>query len=136
METPHFLTLGQAARETGTSKATIFKALKSGRLSYVEKTTSGYQIDPAELFRVFPPVTPLNIKNEQIQTGENTLETAFLKRENELLREQLAREREQADYWRKQATALLTHQPPASATEAPQTPPARPSLWRRLTGKG
>lgn len=127
METPHFLTLGQAARETGTSKATIFKALKSGRLSYISKTTSGYQIDPAELFRVFPPVTPLNSKNEQTQTGENTLETAFLKRENELLREQLAREREQADYWRKQATALLTHQR--------EEPPARPSLWRRLTGK-
>lgn len=132
METTHFLTLGQAAWETGTSKATIFKALKSGRLSYVEKTTSGYKIDPAELFRVFPPVTPVNSQSEQTQTGENALETAFLKRENEFLREQLAREREQADYWRKQATALLTHQPPA--VNASETP-ARPSLWRRLTGK-
>ncbi len=49
------LTMGQAAKETGISKATLSKALKSGRLSYVAKSTAGYEIDPAELFRVFPP---------------------------------------------------------------------------------
>ena len=126
---PHqFLSLGQAARETGTSKATIFKALKSGKLSYIEKTPAGYKIDPAELFRVFPPITPVNGQSEQTRTSGNDLETAFLRRENELLREQLERERQQADHWRQQATMLLTHQPPPAA-EMP-----RPGFWRRLFG--
>jgi len=49
-----YLTLGQAAREAGVAKSTISKALASGKLSYREKTTEGYKIDPAELFRVYP----------------------------------------------------------------------------------
>jgi hypothetical protein len=38
----------------GVSKATLSKALKTGKLSYVEKTEKGYLIDTSELFRVFP----------------------------------------------------------------------------------
>jgi len=49
-----YFTLGQAAREAGVAKSTISKALSSGKLSYREKNTDGYKIDPAELFRVFP----------------------------------------------------------------------------------
>ena len=48
--------LGQAARETGLDKSTLSRAIKSGRLSAQRKNGSGgYEIDPAELFRVFPP---------------------------------------------------------------------------------
>ncbi|MCI0468319.1 MAG: hypothetical protein L0Y57_15185 [Beijerinckiaceae bacterium] len=50
-----YFTLGQAAREAGVAKSTISKALSSGKLSYREKNPEGYKIDPAELFRVFPP---------------------------------------------------------------------------------
>jgi hypothetical protein len=49
-----YLTLGQAAREAGVAKSTISKALASGKLSYREKNSEGYKIDPAELFRVYP----------------------------------------------------------------------------------
>ena len=49
-----YLSLGQAAREAGVAKSTISKALSSGKLSYREKSSEGYKIDPAELFRVFP----------------------------------------------------------------------------------
>jgi hypothetical protein len=49
-----YLSLGQAAKEAGVAKSTISKALSSGKLSYSEKSTAGYKIDPAELFRVFP----------------------------------------------------------------------------------
>jgi hypothetical protein len=48
--------LGQAAKETGLDKSTISRAIKSGRISAQRKDGSGgYEIDPAELFRVFPP---------------------------------------------------------------------------------
>ncbi len=49
-----YFSLGQAAKEAGVAKSTISKALSSGKLSYTEKGTAGYKIDPAELFRVFP----------------------------------------------------------------------------------
>ena len=50
--------LGQAAKETGLDKSTISRAIKSGRLSAQRKDGgSGYEIDPAELFRVFPPAS-------------------------------------------------------------------------------
>jgi len=53
--TPMKFSLGQAAKETGLDKSTISRAIKSGRLSAQRKDGSGYEIDPAELFRVFPP---------------------------------------------------------------------------------
>jgi DNA-binding transcriptional regulator GbsR (MarR family) len=59
VETPHYLTLGEAAKATGKSKPTISKYIKNGKISYVSKDDKGYQIDPAELFRVFP------VKNEK-----------------------------------------------------------------------
>ena len=127
MQNGIYLTLGQAAKETGRSKSTIFKALESGKLSYVEKTTAGYKIDPAELFRAFPK-TPENDKKEQSETPENTKENEYLRRENELLREQLKREQEQADHWRRQATALLTHQPEAK----PEPTPTKSGLLNRI----
>jgi hypothetical protein len=62
-----YLTLGQAAKEAGVAKSTISKALSSGKLSYREKNSDGYKIDPAELFRVFPKTT----KNRADETGSN-----------------------------------------------------------------
>ena len=51
------LSLGEAARLAGTSKTTLSRAIKAGRLSATRKDDGGYQIDPAELSRVFT-VTP------------------------------------------------------------------------------
>ena len=48
------LTLGQAARQTGKSKSTLTRAIKSGRLSATRSDDGSYLIDPAELFRVWP----------------------------------------------------------------------------------
>jgi hypothetical protein len=47
--------LRQAAQEAGTSKSTILRAIQSGRLSATRTEDGGYSIDPAELFRVYPP---------------------------------------------------------------------------------
>ena len=49
------LTLGQAAKEVGKSKTAISNAIKKGRMSAGKTDSGGYQIDPAELFRVYPP---------------------------------------------------------------------------------
>ena len=51
------LTLGQAARLAKTSKTSIGRAIKGGRLSATRREDGGYAIDPSELARVFE-VTP------------------------------------------------------------------------------
>ena len=58
MSNTTYLTLGEAAKQVGKSKATLSTAIKKGKLSYVSKDSAGYQIDPAELFRVYPRQTP------------------------------------------------------------------------------
>jgi hypothetical protein len=56
-ETHMSYTLGQAAKATGKSKPTIQRAIKAGRMSAILTDQGHYEIDPAELYRVYPPVT-------------------------------------------------------------------------------
>src|SRR4051794_28051753 len=49
------LSLREAAERAGTSKSTIFRYIKSGRLSASRGDDGAFQIDPAELTRVFAP---------------------------------------------------------------------------------
>jgi hypothetical protein len=60
------ITLGEASRQTGKSKAAIIKAIKTSRLSASKGETGDWQIDPAELFRVYQPAS----KPESGLTGE------------------------------------------------------------------
>jgi len=52
-----YLTLGEAARQVTVTKSTLHRAINDGRLSANRDDQGHYQIDPAELFRVFEPVT-------------------------------------------------------------------------------
>ena len=54
------LTLGQAAKETGKSKPTILNAINKGRVSARKGATGAWEIEPAELFRVYRRVEPPN----------------------------------------------------------------------------
>lgn len=136
-----FFTLGEAAKQTGRSKATLSNAVKNGRLSVHEKTESGYRIAASELFRVFPPNGSVNGQSEQPLTGELDSPNRVLEREIELLREERDRERRQFEGTvddlrrrldaeaeeRRKLTALLTDMRPKEA-------PARPAggFWRWL----
>jgi transcriptional regulator with XRE-family HTH domain len=119
------LTMGQAAKETGVSKATLSKALKNGRLSYVAKTTAGYEIDPAELFRVFPPKPSTSVEGERSETHrEHLLLDDAHRREVQLLREQLDEVRTDRDAWREQAQRLALAAPETVAAPVPKR-----SIW-------
>ncbi len=56
-------TLGEAARACGRTKPTLLSAINKGRLSASRDERGQWQIDPAELARVYPPrvetVSPL-----------------------------------------------------------------------------
>jgi predicted site-specific integrase-resolvase len=49
-------TLSEAASATGKNKATIQRAIKSGKISALKGESGSYEIDPSELHRVFSPV--------------------------------------------------------------------------------
>jgi hypothetical protein len=125
-------TLGTAATAAGLSKSTIHRAIKTGRISATKNDTGDWSIDPAELHRVFPPVT-----DESVPLGRDAtpkLEAVVAKLESEitapkgvsdLLRSQLNDVRTDRDAWREQAARL--------ALPAPEVEPKRP-WWKRLAG--
>jgi hypothetical protein len=146
------LSLNKAAKEAGVAKSTLLEALNSGRMSAAKNDVGHWQIDPSELFRVFPknsslereepwptpnenqwktnPISALEVKvkmlREQIERMdfERERERAQLGDQIEALREQA--ERQSADH--RQALAVLTDQ-----REKAIEPPRR-GLWARLMG--
>lgn len=110
-----YLSLGEAAKAAGVAKGTISKALKSGKLSYVAKTSAGYEIDPAELFRVFPRKQPETVEFERLETPSETVETAVLRAKLEAAERRAVSAEADRDAWREQAQQvqrLLTDQRP------------------------
>ena len=87
------LTTQQAAELTGKNRTTIWRACKTGKLSATKTDTGDFLIDPAELERVYgtlrmpQPATSLHV--DALQPDAPLNETNVLRREVELLREQL-----------------------------------------------
>lgn len=139
--------LGEAARVTGRSKSTLSKAIKNGRLSVRSAEGGQFQIDAAELFRVFPANSGSNVEIERSATPKETPETALLRAKLEAADARLQDARDQIDDLRRRLdaeaeerrrlTALLTDQRRPSAEEAPARPVegrlAR--AWSILRGK-
>jgi hypothetical protein len=141
-------TLGQAAKETGISKTAISRAINSGRLSATRNDLGEYQIDPAELFRVYPVDRQRNTETErdstpQVDTGLPAV-LALVREERDRERQQLQatiddlrRRLDEATKDRREAqeklTALLTYQPQASTPETVtvtrNTVTVRPVFW-------
>src|SRR5450759_5188986 len=128
-------TLTQAAIETGKDRSTLYRAIKKGKLSGELQADNSYLIDSSELFRVYPTkqvgsATPhgAQVALQQPAQGAQGELIDALKAQIDLLKDQVTREREQADHWRNQATMLLTHQPE-------QVTPTRSRLYEKLFGK-
>ncbi len=120
------LTMGQAAKEAGISKATLSRAIKSGKVSATKNTRNGWDIDPAELFRVYPRNTSNSSSNGSMKQTVTPVETPpgtdvlqaeidGLKAQLELMKESVADLKEQREGWQKQAEAqqrlLADHRP-------------------------
>ncbi len=123
--------IGEAAKAVGVSKSTLSRAVKNGRISAAKLDDGSYSIDPAELHRVYPPVSSATVadaKNDAMRNpDENPSATALLQAELANLREQNAELREERNAWREQAQRLaLTDQRPTS----------QPGFWGRIFGGG
>jgi excisionase family DNA binding protein len=128
--------LSEAAAATGVNRSTIYRAFKSGRMTATRTDTGQIEVDPAELFRVFPPVAAQGASFDAPHphatpdaTADNTLRSNALEVEVKLLREMLGAMREDRDAWREQAAKALAVLP----LPAPARAPSRP-WWRRLAG--
>jgi excisionase family DNA binding protein len=83
-----YLTLGQAAKQSGIGKATLSRYIKQGKMSAQKQEDGSYRIDASELDRVRDIMRPrVEQATEQIATP---IEPRGLQREIDLLREMLS----------------------------------------------
>jgi hypothetical protein len=122
------LSLTEAARTAGTSRSSLFRAIRSGRLSATRNEHGEFRIDEAELARVFAPETrsrtetvgcrdtadqtDLTSRNAALET-----EVRMLREKGELMREMLNKIEADRDAWKGQAERLAL------------APPQRRSWW-------
>ncbi len=149
--------LSEAAAATGVNRSTIYRAWKAGRLSATRTDAGQIEVDPAELFRVFPPIASQQGAHDAAPHGatadnhlDNALHDNALEREVQQLRDALAAMREDRDAtrvdrdaWRDLArkegderrelaqrlalAAPIATPVPAAAPE----PPRRWAFWRK-----
>lgn len=113
-------TVKQAAEAIGRSKPTVFRAIKAGRISAVKNEVNGaWEIEPAELHRLYPPVSAQQDSTEPKTKDILAVEAAMLRRELAILTAERERERAQFQAQIDDLRKLMALLPP---------PPAR-SWW-------
>jgi excisionase family DNA binding protein len=139
-------TLGQAAKATGLSKPTISEAISKGRISAQKDESGRYQIDPAELHRVYPPLASLVSKEESqtehFRTHDLTAKIMVLEAQVQALgelKDQIAAERDDLRTERDRLLSVieeqagsvkqLTHQPKPEPTVNQNDRPAIVRPW-------
>lgn len=124
-----YFSLGEAAKAAGVAKGTISKALKSGKLSYASKTSAGYQIDPSELFRVFPEKPGKHPPGERLETPMETAEMAVLRVRLEAAEQRANDLAKQLDHAHEEKLRLMTLLP------GPNPVQPRSGFWSRVFGR-
>jgi hypothetical protein len=136
------LTLGAAARLAGVSKSTLSRAIKAGRMSAAgRRDDGGYEIDTAELCRVFPAraqaedgatgggngAMTQHATPDAMALAEMKLRAELSEQRVTFLKDQLDDIKVDRDHWRTQAEAQ-------QRLIADATAKAQRSWWRRLAG--
>ncbi len=128
------LSLREAAEQAGVSKSTVFRAVQSGRMSAPRTDDGGFAIDPAELFRVYPPKSAAE-RVAAHSKGQDALDqdavtlrvrNAELEAENKGLRAMAEELRQSRDKWESQAERLVRQlaPPPVSTVSTVSTVPS------------
>ena len=104
-------TAGTAAKAVGKTKSTITKAIASGKLSAIKNDSGAWEIDVAELHRVYPPAPTETVEIERydtsVENARNSKEIDALERLLKAAETQLEDVKADRDEWRKQANQLL-----------------------------
>jgi hypothetical protein len=141
------LSLREAAVQAKASKSTIWRAIKAGRMSVARTDDGGFAIDPAELFRAFPPgrtakpdavrrgaEAVLDLTTDDIGLWRDAAKAVIaglgsLLAEVRAIHDQLRQDRDER---RARAERLLA--PPAPVRQEASKPAPRRPWWRRLAG--
>ena len=127
------LSMGQAAKAAGITKATLARYIKSGKVSAEKQPDGSYHIDASELDRIktiratIPADTRTNTSD--VKQSDTSHDTGVSQREYHLM-EQLLQEKErliaelqtERDAWRSQAQTLLL-------TAGEKKEPEKPRRW-------
>lgn len=125
------LGMKDAAKEVGMTRQGIWRAIQKGQLSASKNATGQWEIDTAELFRVYQPVTTKlstpTATTDELQQRIDTLEERLRLSEtrNDELREDLQHWRDMAGTLADQLKAL-----PAGKQAGPKV--SKRSFWSRL----
>jgi excisionase family DNA binding protein len=129
------LSAKEAATAVGMSKNGIIRAIHSGRLSATRSEGGQFEIDPAELFRVYDPVSTTDHLSWEVagnetpaQSDDGVNQVAMLERIIRSHEETIADLRGQLA-----ATTALATQLSAVIAQV-QPPKAKPGWWARLLG--
>ena len=114
------LTATQAAKEVGKSTPTITRAIKTGRLSATLNDKKQYEIEPSELFRVYPRVTGDSNTQHKMLRDATPQSNNVLQLEIDMLKQRLSEKngiiediKKERDEWRitcQKSHNLLEHQ--------------------------
>lgn len=138
------ISLLEAAEKVGMTKAGIKKAIGKGKISAKKNEHGEWVIDPAELFRVYPPKSaePTN-QSEPVSSGMQQVsgnDNRVLEAENKLLREQIGLLKDQlgkAEENHAKSMKLLEDQIVSVrllADQREKKPEEGRGLWKRLFG--
>lgn len=120
--------LRQAATAASISKATVARAIQTGRLSAERLDNGGWSIQPVELFRVFTP-KPAPDSPGDGQPGQGGPSRDALETEIRMLKDRLSEMRQELA--RAHETAMKALERPILL---PGPDPAQRPWWRRLAG--
>jgi len=133
-------TLGTAAPACGANKSTILRSIKAGKIAAIRDEHGQWQIEPAELHRVYPAI----ITQQQAPPDATSEVVILLRRQLEEMRETLERERNTSDIWRKAFEEERVQRSLAAPSHPTQPLPQQPSepksrlgrtwQWLRSTG--
>jgi excisionase family DNA binding protein len=128
------LSLREAARYANTSKTSILRWIKSGKISASKAVDGAWLIDQSELARVLDSVNSVTAVPDRIPTPDQSApvpSVAVLQERIAALEQVLAIERERVAEWR-----TLADQWRAQAERLALAPPVKPRvpLLRRLFG--
>ena len=68
-------TIATAAAAVGRNKTAILRAINGGKLSAAQDENGEWQIDPAELHRIYPPLRNASMRANEIQLHQSPLLT-------------------------------------------------------------
>lgn len=133
MEASTLIPVAEAAQMVGKSRMALMKAIAKGKLSASRDVHGRWQVDPAELTRVYKVVSVANGNHPQNQADGSGNVSAVLQARIEAMEGRIAEQaatiadlRTERDDWKKQAqqVALIA------------APPKPRGLWHRLLGTG